>query len=164
MKLGIVALFTFVICLSASGLVFPSLLDDEDFEFQFANNELGAALGSEIQGEQPWESFNQWQCFRLESIRFECAAYDSEKFTPSLRVETQSEVFLFDTHVEDRLDCEHTLSIWRRIGTGGRDVCVFAARMPEVNLGSDGSRLQSLWYINRLKGENGYWDLNDSIF
>jgi hypothetical protein len=61
--------------------------------------------------------------------------------------------------VGDRLDCEQTLSQWRALIDGGREVCIFVAHMPDVDMELDVDRPQSLWYINRIKGVGGYWNL-----
>ena len=79
-----------------------------------------------------------------------------------LESESEEEVFLFDTYVEDRLDCEQTLLRWQNLAAGGREICIFATHMPDVDLGLDQNKPQSLWYINRLKGAGGYWSLYES--
>lgn len=78
---------------------------------------------------------------------------------PSITVDIGSELFLFDTHVEDRLDCQTTLNTWRDLSVGGQELCIFAARMPDVDLDADEDKPRSLWYVRRLKGTAGYWDL-----
>lgn len=128
-------------------------------EFQRIDNANGVALGSELKSEHPWGSYNQWQCFHMSQVEFTCADYDHGNLVPSISVTTESDLFLFDTHVEDRLDCEQTLSAWRQLLVGGSEVCIFAAHMPDVDLDSDGRLPQSLWYISRLKGVGGYWNL-----
>jgi hypothetical protein len=162
MKRWMVIVFSFAICATASAFVYTQLLSEEDLKFEQIDNENGRALGSEIGSENPWESYNQWQCFDMDVIEFTCADYDHGTLVPAIRAETKSEVFLFDTHVEDRLDCEQTLSIWRDLVLGGKEICVFAAHMPDVDLDLDQNRPQSLWYINRLKGVGGYWNLYES--
>lgn len=162
MKRWMVVIFSFAICVSASGFVYTQLLSDDDLEFQRIDNENGVALGSELRSEHPWGSYNQWQCFSLEKVKFDCVDYDHGTLVPSIRVESEGEIFLFDTYVEDRLDCEQTLSRWQNLAAGGREICVFAAHMPDVDLDLDQNRPQSLWYINRLKGAGGYWNLYES--
>lgn len=144
-----------------SGVDFTQLLTQDDIEFQEFENSIGVALGSELESEWPWGSYNQWQCFSVENLIYDCANYDSGTLVPSLSVATEHEIFLFDVHVEDRLDCEQTLMQWRALINRGRDVCIFAAQMPDVDIEPDGSRPQSLWYINRIKGVDGYWNLFD---
>jgi hypothetical protein len=150
------------ICATASALVYTQLLSEDDLVFEQIENENGTAMSSVPESENPWESYNQWQCFDMAVVEFTCANYDHGTLVPAMRAETESEVFLFDTHVEDRLDCEQTLSIWRDLVLGGKEICVFAAHMPEVDLDLDQNRPQSLWYINRLKGVGGYWNLYES--
>lgn len=159
MKKMIVALVLFAVCISAVGFRYSELLTQEDIEFQELDNSNGVALGAEIESEWPWGSYNQWQCFSVENLRYDCADYDNGTLVPSLSIVTQQELLLFDVHVEDRLDCKQTLSQWRTLIDGGREVCIFAAHMPDVEMESDGDRPQSLWYINRIKGVRGYWNL-----
>ncbi|HMN69207.1 MAG TPA: hypothetical protein PKC28_11760 [Bdellovibrionales bacterium] len=159
MKKYIVALGVLVGCASAFGFTYAQLLSENDMEFQRIDNANGVALGSELKSEHPWGSYNQWQCFHMSQIELTCADYDHGTLVPSISVATEREIFLFDTHVEDRLDCEQTLSSWRRLLAGGSEACIFAAHMPDVDLDSDGDLPQSLWYINRLKGVGGYWNL-----
>ncbi len=162
MKRWMVVVLSFAICASASAFVYTRLLSEEDLEFHRIDNENGVALGSELRSEHPWGSYNQWQCFSLDIVKFDCADYDHGTLVPSLSVESEAEVFLFDTYVEDRLDCEQTLSVWRYLVSGGREICIFAAHMPDVDLGLDQNKPQSLWYINRLKGAGGYWNLYEA--
>ena len=159
MKKVVVALILFVGCASAFGFTYTHLLDEGDIEFQRIDNFSGVALGAELKSEHPWGSYNQWQCFHMSHVELTCADYDNGTLVPSISVTTENDLFLFDAHVEDRLDCEHTLSAWRQLLAGGSEVCIFAAHMPGVDLDSDGDRPQSLWYINRLKGAGGWWSL-----
>lgn len=159
MKKWIAAFCLFAVCASASAFVYAQLLSEDDLDFQEIDNNYGSALSSGLQSSNHWESYNQWQCFNLEMVKFDCVDYDNGTLVPSIRVESQKEVILFDTHVEDRLDCEQTLSRWKNLAAGGREVCIFAAHMPDVDLGLDEGRPQSLWYINRLKTVGGYWKL-----
>ncbi len=161
MKKVIIVISLFAVCTTASAFVYTQVLSEDDLVLEQIDNENGTAMSSVPESENPWESYNQWQCFDMATVEFTCAVYDLDTLVPSLRVETASEVFLFDTHVEDRLDCEQTLSIWRDLVSGGKEICVFAAHMPDVDLDLDQNRPQSLWYINRLKGANGYWNLHE---
>ena len=162
MKRWVVAFCFFSVCASASAFVYAHLLSEDDLDFQTIDNNNGPALSSGLQSDSHWESYNQWQCFNLDVVKFDCADYDYGTLVPAIRAEVESEVFLFDTHVEDRLDCEQTLSIWRDIISGGREICIYAAHMPDVDLGLDQNKPQLLWYINRLKGAGGYWNLYES--
>ena len=157
--MSVFCLFLFGASVSAPAFFYTQLLNEDDLEFQEIDNRNGSALSSGSLSERQWESYNQWQCFHREIVQFDCVHYDHGTFVPGLRVETASEVFFFDTHVEDRLDCEQTLSTWRDLVLGGHEICVFAALMPDVDLGFDQNKSQSLWYISRLKGAGGYWDL-----
>ena len=159
MKKIIIGAVLLIFCILLSGFVYTQLLTQEDIEFQEFDNAQGAALGSISKIDWPWESYNQWQCFSIKKLNYDCADYVNGALVPSLRVETQQEIFLFDVHVEDRLDCEHTLAQWRTLIGGGQEVCIFAAHMPDVDIDAENGKPQSLWYINRLKGVDGYWNL-----
>ena len=162
MKKWVVAFCLFSICASASAFVYTHLLSEDDLDFQTIDNNNGSALSSGLQSDSHWESYSQWQCFNLEVVKFDCVDYDHGTLVPAIRAEAESEVFLFDTQVEDRLDCEQTLSVWRDLVSGGSEICMYAAHMPDVELGLDQNKPQSLWYINRLKGAGGYWNLYES--
>ncbi len=153
----VAGLLIFSACVSASGRMYTWLLSQEDADFQEFSNAQGSALSSEVESERPWESFNEWKCFGTVTLDFDCVEYDHGLMVPTLSVETEQEIFHFDVHVEDRLDCNATLKQWRALVAEGREVCVFAAQVPDVEMGLDGSKPQSLWYINRVKGEGGYW-------
>lgn len=159
MKRCLLALGVLIGCASAFGLTYAQLLSENDLEFQRIDNASAVALGSELTSEHQWGSYNQWQCFNMSQIELTCADYDHGTLVPSIRVATEREIFLFDVHVEDRLDCEQTLSAWRKLLVGGIEACIFAAHMPDIDLDLDGELPQSLWYINRLKGVGGYWNL-----
>jgi hypothetical protein len=150
---------SFVFCASASSLVYVRLLNEDDLDYQRIDNGKGVALGSKDSSEHPWGSYNEWQCFDVRNVEFTCADYDSGTLVPSLRFENEDQVFLFDTYVEDQLNCKETLKRWLALVGGGKEICIFAAHMPDVDLGLDDNRPQSLWYINRVKGAGGYWEL-----
>jgi len=162
MKKWVVTFCLFSICASASTFFYRNLLVEDDLDYQTIDNNNGSALSSGLQSDSHWESYNQWQCFNLTVVEFYCVDYDRGTLVPAIRAEAESEVFLFDTHVEDRLDCEQTLLVWRDLVLGGTEICAFAAKVPAVDLGLDENKPQSLWYIRRLKGTNGYWDLFES--
>lgn len=164
MKNWVAAFCIFTICASASAFVYSHLLSEGDLDYQAIDNDNGSALSSGLQSGSHWESYNQWQCFKLEVVEFYCVDYDHGTLVPAIRARAESEVFLFDTHVEDRLDCQQTLSVWRDLAESGSEICIFAAHMPDVDLGLDEGRSQSLWYINRLKGVGGYWNVYESSF
>lgn len=119
-------------------------------------NTQGVALGSADKSEWPWGSYNHWQCFELENLKLDCSIYDQKTLVPSIIAETADRIFFFDVHVEDRLPCIQTLDKWHGLMNGGKEACIFAAHMPDVDGLEPG---QSLWYINRIKGLNGYWNL-----
>jgi hypothetical protein len=162
MKNLIVGLGLFTACVSVSAFAYSQLLNQEDIEFQDSDNSQGVALGSALESEWSWGSYNQWRCFNVANLSFDCADYDYGTLVPSLRVEIERETLHFDLHVEDKLECNQTLRRWRALIKGGEEVCILAAHMPVVDMGLDGNKPQSLWYINRIKGRGGYWSLVDN--
>lgn len=163
MKILTFSLWLLAICVSASGHMHNPLLTREDLELQELDNVQGVALSSESNSEWPWESYNVWQCFDTNKLNYDCADYDYGTLVPSLRIATEQRVLHFDVHVEDQLDCQQTLIQWQHLIAQGNEVCIFAAHMPDVEMGLDRNKSQSLWYINRLKGAGGYWDLFEPI-
>ncbi len=162
MKKAFVIFSLFAICTAASGFVDTQLLSEDDLEYERIDNDNGSALSSELESDSPWESYNEWQCFDMTVVEFTCANYDYGTLVPSISVVSRNEILVFDTHVEDRLNCEQTLRLWQDLTAEGREICIFAAQMPDVDLGLDENKPQSLWYISRLKGVDGYWNLHES--
>jgi hypothetical protein len=156
---NLIGLGLFAVCISVSAFAYNQLLTQEDIEFQELDNSQGVALGSELESEWPWGSYNQWQCFSVTNLSYDCADYDYGTLVPSLRIETEQELLHFDVHVEDKLECHQTLAMWRALIDGGEEICFFAAHIPDVDMGLDRNKPQSLWYINRIKGVGGYWNL-----
>ena len=160
--LCILSLCLFFIFFSA--YAFTELISYEDIVFQEQFYARGEALSSSDDSEFKWESYNQWQCFKTDQLFFECVEYDSEIFVPSISVETDADIFHFDVHVEDKLDCQQTINIWKKLFQFGPQACIFAANLPDVDFDVENGKPQSLWYIQRLKGVQGYWDLNSEPF
>lgn len=153
-------LFLFAGCASAFGYTYSQLLTGDDVEYEHMDNVQGIALGSALDSDHPWESYNRWQCFSRDQVEFVCAKYEPGTLVPGIEVTTKNEILFFDTYLEDRLDCDQTLSAWRELVERGEEVCIFAANMPDVDFGSvsDGKKSKSLWYIKRVKGMGGYWN------
>lgn len=147
---------------SSFGFVYNQLLSDCDLAIEPSDNEQGVAIGSELLSEQPWRSYNRWNCFALEMVNFECADYNYGNLVPSVRVESEEEIFFFDTYLNDRRDCAQTLSLWQTLVEGGREISLLAAHMPDVEMSLDQGKPQRLWYIKRLKGLRGYWGAVES--
>jgi hypothetical protein len=158
-KIVTTALGLFVICSSSSGDIYTRLLTQYDLDFQERDNEDGPELSSIIGSKLPWESYNKWQCFGLADTHYDCSVYGDDLLVPNIIVETPQHIFHFDTHLDDNFECEQTLSHWRDLIDGGEELCIYAAQMPNVDLGQDEGRSQSLWYIDQIKGAAGYWGL-----
>ncbi|MCM0605099.1 MAG: hypothetical protein KA715_03340 [Xanthomonadaceae bacterium] len=131
--------------------------------FGFELLESRPSIVSTNKHENPWESYDQWQCFSLNQITFECATYDRDTLVPSIKAKNDKGIIFFDVHVEDELHCEDTLIQWRDLVHGGSKICLLAAYMPDVDMGVDEAtkKPNSLWYIDQIKSRNGYWKLKD---
>jgi hypothetical protein len=164
MKRFLLALALMIISVSAFSHFNGSILVEEDFLLAKEDNSHGPALSSAPNEEIQWESFNQWMCFPSVNLSYECAQYDEKIFVPSIRVQTEEQEFHFDTHVEDQIPCKETLINWRRMATESSEVCVFAAPMPDTNMGEERGIPQSLWYIHTLKTADGYWHARGDLY
>lgn len=163
MKNFLLGLVLMVISLSAYSHFSGSVLTQEDFLLAEEDNTFGPAMSAGPNEEVQWESFNQWMCFPTVSVSFECAEYDEKILVPSIRAQTEEQLFHFDALVEDRIPCEKTLLDWKNISSESPEVCVFAAPMPETDMGEESGRSQTLWYIHTLKTANGYWPARSAL-
>lgn len=156
-------IFLSCLILSLSTFGFNSLLTDDDFataEYAY----LGGPTLSSAEGEDTqWESYNQWQCFPSHGISFDCIEYEGGQFVPSLSTVTENGVIAFDIHLEDGISCDDTIPKWRELIGNGEEVCVFAAHIPTVEMATTDTsgKALSLWYIDQIKGQNGYWKIGD---
>jgi len=159
MKKTIIVLILMVISVSAFPHFGASILTREDEILAEESTAYGPALSSASNAKDQWGSYNQWMCFPKMDVKYECAQYDQDILVPSVKAQTNEHVFFFELHVEDGVLCEKTLAEWEKMSIQSSEVCLFAAQMPNTDLGEDRGRPQSLWYLDALKTENGYWQI-----
>jgi len=140
--------------LSAQSLFGETLLSQADIDWLIDQNQLGPHLSSPTDDDKSWESYDRWQCFKVANIDLQCATYDNSIEVPGLVIEDHKHTFLFDTHLEDRLNCKQTIDTWNELLFDSIEACILAAEMPGV---FDESDEISLWYIHAIKTEYGYW-------
>ena len=134
-----------------------SLLNWKDAQWLQERNIQGPRLSGAIDDDNPWESFDTWQCFHTKSINMGCAKYDGAVDVPGIVVEEGGRTLLFDTHVEDKLNCIKTVDAWSELLGESARICIMAAEMPGAFVEEEDT---SLWYIHAIKTELGYWALN----
>lgn len=150
----------FAITFSFSAFAFIGMIEEADLELEQSDRQLGPAIASAPDAERQWESYNQWQCFDLQNVFFECALYDEEIKVPSITVYSDDAETFFDVHLEDNLDCNETLYNWRQLVDGGDQICIYAAKMQNTKIIEDtGETSVDLWYLTTVKGNNGYWSI-----
>lgn len=155
MKIFLAILLTLIVVPISAGY-FSNILTQEDFDMQREHFEDGPTMTS-VSGD--WKSYNQWQCFNVNQIEFDCAVYDyDKKLVPHLKIQYSSFRYEFDLHVEDGFDCRKTLETWADLMDGSREICIYAAFMPGVRE-TDYPSDWYLWYIHTIKTSNGYWNL-----
>jgi len=149
-----------ICALSMSWPYHYDLLTDIDYEQEAEDRNEGPALSSAIDQEPHWESFNYWQCYSTQAIRFECSELDYGKtFVPTLRVLDRNHLYDFSLDPEPNLNCEETLKRWAEILDKQISFCVYAAylqELPAESYANEGVSRWSLWIVDQLKS-NGYW-------
>jgi hypothetical protein len=142
---------------SVSPLISSGLLTHADWEFQLKDNSEGPEMESRLDSPVVWSSFNQWQCFNDQQISFTCVKYDDGILVPNIEATIENEFLSFDVAFEAKLDCKATLASWNSLVQEGKEICVFAAKMNDFEAYGPDNKRQSLWYIKKIKGINGYW-------
>lgn len=139
---------------------YSTLLNDDDLQKEQLDS-TDPALSAVLDGKEPyWESFNLWQCFPTDKIRIECqeAEYHGPKWTPSLYVMSESHRFEFSMDPDPEPDCERIVANWKSLLEDERAFCVYAAFLQIADdVDESEARDGSLWIINELKTQKGYW-------
>ncbi len=149
--------------LRMNGLEHDPLLDTSDLAREERDHLRGPALSSVLDDPNPWESYNQWMCFDSTQVQVETAEIDMDGGWvpwPQLRVEALGQTFLISPEVDLPVDAAKELEEWRRELRGSREVCLYAAFLEYSDSSPDSvADRESLWILQRLKTENGYWDV-----
>ena len=155
-----IVLICIIVVFSFSTFGYINILNDLDIQMQNEDTQVGPAMSSGLHQEFQWQSYNEWNCFPKTLLSFDCVIYDEDTEVPSIVYATDEMMYIFDLHVEDRKDCKSTLETWKALAPDDSQLCIYAAHMPAVDW-AEGEQNNSLWYINQIKGENGYWKLFD---
>jgi len=157
----IVAKLLFPIALSLPHLSMTSknldwILSEEDIEIE--QSQSTPALSSVPTEKPQWESFNEWQCFPIESINLECSVHilgeglnQREERYPCLVAMTSTQTMSFDFDETSSESCESALDEWRALLHGQRTVCVYAAYLQDLE------EKHGYWIGRTLKTASGYW-------
>lgn len=121
------------------------LLDESDFQFMRLDNKEPALSIPE----ENFKSYNQWQCFETQDVEVLLVDIDYNKWhqVPSIAVGTMA----FDIDPDINWDKDKVLDHWNNLIQGSKSICIFAAFLQN----NDNN---SLWYIQKIKTQNGYWD------
>lgn len=152
--LGLLGILCFVSSVIRGDSSNSALLKTEDRELEVSAYEEGrSALSSEVDAEEPWESYDEWRCFPNRSIKLTCTEikYGRWRKSPVIVASYDGHRFEYDVDPTFRWNCEFTLSEWRRVIGNSSEVCLFGAYLQP--LGGEAS----LWVLSRFKSENGYW-------
>jgi hypothetical protein len=103
------------------------------------------------------EYFNKWQCFDVKNIEITEAEiyYRGKRLVPYIQVNSKNRSFEF--HVDPVINCNKDAVIkkWNELINRQKAICIFAAYL---QTDVDGT---TVWYIQKLKTKNGYWDISD---
>ena len=138
------------------------LLTEEDIRLEETQEE--PALSSRVDAENPWESYNQWQCFDARDVTTTFMGHflgpedrSEEMRTPALQAELPEETLVFDLEPEDLkfMECEDCalkiLENWTALLDGERAICIYAAHLQDLYAD------ESYWVLSKLKTSKGYW-------
>ena len=126
------------------------ILDENDFDYARENN-LSPALTIPDMG---FESYNQWQCFNSKEIELVSSEVDYHGIhsVPTIQYKNMS----FDLDPDILWNTEDVFLEWEGLLQEAKSICIFGAFLQE------GPEYGSLWYIEKIKTENGYWSRSES--
>lgn len=142
-----------------SGLDGSRLLSVVDREYQRTDHLRGRALGSAADDPHPWETFNQWMCFDTVVVRMEQIQIKRDNTWepwPQLIVKAMGQNFVISPSTELQIDPTAVQGRWERLLQGSREVCFYSAFLQYLTE-SEHQPIESLWILNQMKTENGYW-------
>lgn len=148
-----------IFCLSISGAYYYDLLSFEDWE-RF-NQQSAPVLSAALDEDPYWESFNEWHCYSTKNIQFECTELDfGLRYVPTIRISDSSDLYDYSLDPGPVLDCGKTLDEWKNLIEGEEAFCVYSAYLqdlPDESYEAEGIRHWSLWILEDIKTNNGYW-------
>jgi hypothetical protein len=122
------------------------ILDESDYEFMREDNKSPALSIPD----KNFKSYNKWQCFDVDDIQFLLAEIDYNGWhkIPSIKIGSMN----FDLDPDINWDIEKVSNYWSDLVDGSRSICIFGAYL-QID-----DNKNSLWYIQKIKTSNGYWD------
>ncbi|MGZ3709705.1 MAG: hypothetical protein ACXWP5_11550 [Bdellovibrionota bacterium] len=136
------------------------LLSGEDYAQEESDRTDGHALSSALDDENPWESFNKWQCFPADSAEITCATaeYNGPKDVPILTVSYGTHHYEFSMDPEPEPDCAKVSAKWKNLLENQSSFCTYAAFLQySEDASGTPDKDESVWIINQLKTGKGYW-------
>lgn len=153
-KIILIILLGICFTLSGEAQLEDNILSQQDIDMQMEGYSWGPALSSSPEDPNAWEAYNEWRCFATEEIHLSCSIYDVSTEVAGMQIYSEGMNYFYDLPVESNLNCYETLLTWRDLIGKSLQVCIFAAQLPGAIAESG-----SLWYIQKIKTEYGYWNL-----
>lgn len=139
-----------------------SFLNESDFKLQEKSNYQGPPLRYFDEEGALVPSYNEWLCFSTEGLTLTCSEHEMDELikTPMIASYAGTNAFEMEPSPTDGVDCEQTLEIWKNLLDEEENFCVLGSYLQDLPTG--GSEKRSLWVLEALKTERGYW-LNPSL-
>tara|TARA_Y100001935_G_scaffold254012_1_gene261769 strand:+ start:277 stop:801 length:525 start_codon:yes stop_codon:yes gene_type:complete len=139
-----------------------SFLSEKDFNLQEESNHQSPPVSYFDEEGTLVPSYNEWLCFSIEGLTLTCSEHEMDELIkiPVLVSYAGKNAFEIEPSPTDGVDCGQTLEIWKNLLEGEQGFCVLAAYLQD--LPSGGLKKRSLWILEALKTEQGYW-LNPSL-
>lgn len=131
-----------------------SILDDNDFAMMKIDNEKPAITIPD----ENFESFNEWICFNIKDLEITKAEVDyyDWHYVPSINVYIDNHLLSFDLDPDKKWNIDLIIDTWKDLFENQESVCIFGAYLQEIDNNGE------LWYIQKIKTNNGYWDRSKS--
>lgn len=161
---AITALAILAASTSIKGYDRSDLLTADDLNQEATDRARGPALSSALDDPRPWATYNQWMCFnaaqaRVESIQIRNSS--AWKPWPQLEVHTLGQLFEFSPEIDLDLDTLSVIETWTGLAKATREICFYAAFLQYLDLEENNNLPTSLWVLEDIKTENGYWHIAD---
>jgi hypothetical protein len=138
------------------------ILSVEDWDSSRQAKESGIpALSSAIGDENKWESFNEWRCFSVKDVESLCASTDDNNdshLVPIISIQNKdgSPGYEYALGAEYSWNCNKVIESWSTLIENQESICIHGAYLEE-----DEQNNISLWYIDQVKTQNGYWKMEN---
>jgi hypothetical protein len=98
--------------------------------------------------------YNKWRCFSVADVEITEADVDYNGWhkVPSINVKIKNVIKSFDLDPDVTWNNDSIINEWKTLIKDQRSVCIFGAFLQKEENGN------SLWYIQKIKTQKGYWD------